>query len=83
MTIKISRGGSRSNKWSGEGSNATVTSVENGVLLRGTIVYGIGETEVEFRIEPDSFTDFCTAMIKANRNSAIRAFGRALGEVND
>ncbi len=83
MTITISRGSPNAKHWSGPGFNPETLILGDGIALRGTVNYGKGETEVEFKIDLDSFADLANAMMEANRDVAIRAFGKALSGASD
>ncbi len=78
MSITISRGSPNAKSWSGPGFNPEILILDDGVALRGTINYGKGESEIEFKIDLDSFVDLANVMMEANKNAAVKAFGTAL-----
>jgi hypothetical protein len=78
MAITISRGSPNAKSWSGPGFNPEILILNDGIALRGTINYGKGESEIEFKINLDSFADLANVMTEADKNAAIKAFGTAL-----
>jgi hypothetical protein len=80
MAITISRGSPNAKSWHGPGFNPEILVLVDGIALRGTINYGKGESEVEFKIDLASFLELAEAMMEANKDTAIKAFGKALSE---
>jgi hypothetical protein len=80
MAITILRGPPSSKRWSGLGFDAQLLILDDGVAVRGVVNYGPGESEIEFNIDRDSFADLATAMMKVDKNAAVKAFGQALSE---
>jgi len=78
MAITISRGSPNAKRWYGPGFNPEILILSDGIALRGTINYGKGESEVEFKIDLDSFSDLARVMMEADKNAAVKAFGTAL-----
>ncbi len=80
MTIEVRRDGRTARVWTGRGRDAKITTrpAAKAVDLSCYIPVTKGESEVSFRIKPDSFEELAMAMMKASRKEAIRAFGAAL-----
>lgn len=78
MAITVSRGSPKAKGWYGPGFNPKIMILDDAIGFRCTVNYGRGESEVEFKIDHDSFADLTTAMMEANKDAAIKAFGRAL-----
>jgi hypothetical protein len=55
MAITISRGSPNAKSWSGPGFNPEILILDDGVALRGAINHGNGGSEIEFKIDLDSF----------------------------
>ena len=51
----------------GPGSNPEILILSDGFALRGTINYGRGESEVEFKNDLDSFSDLARVMMEADK----------------
>jgi hypothetical protein len=79
MTITVKRGPEGSNYWSGDGTNGRIIHQDNYLEVRGSIAYGQGSSDVGFQIHTDSFDELAAAMMAADKVSAAKAFGWALG----
>jgi hypothetical protein len=80
MAIEVLRGGETARAWSGTGWDVSlVPSSPNAIRIKFKIASkGGGTTDVSVQVDSDSFKDFARAMMKANQNKAIKAFGAAL-----
>ena len=80
MSISIARGPKSAAYWSGIGFNGQIIELPDAIGFRGDINYGRGGSDVEFRIRPEDFANLAKAMMRVDRNEAIKAFGQALCE---
>ena len=80
MSIAISRGPATARYWSGPGFDGQIMVLAGGVAFRGNINYGKGASDIEFRVDPAAFAELARAMMAADRNEAVKAFGQALSD---
>ena len=80
MAITISRGSPNAKSWHGPGFNPEILVLVDGIALRGTINYGRASLRSNSKSIWLSFLELAEAMMEANKDTAIKAFGKALSE---
>jgi hypothetical protein len=79
MTIKAFRSGETSPKWSFDPYDEKLTHKDDQILFTFSMPSkGGGVTEVQLEVTSESFDAVAKAMIAADMDAAIRAFGAAL-----
>lgn len=82
MTIEVKRGARTATGYTGDGWGATISvGLTGNVNIKCFIPVSGGDSEVCVRVKPDSFEELVAAMMKANRNAAIKAFCAVLQSV--
>jgi len=79
MSIKAVRSGETSRTWSYDPYSEKIVTRHNRLDFEFSMPSkGGGVTEVSLQVSPDSFEDVAKAMLTADEDAAIRAFGTAL-----
>jgi hypothetical protein len=85
MGIKVFRGGRRAPQWSGTGANIWISTspAGSGELVCFSINFslpsrGAGTIDVRVQVQSDSFKEVAAAMMQADADAAVKAFGATL-----
>lgn len=85
MAIKVLRGGRTAREWSGYGKNVHVSHSKGDQWNESSADIGFfidskggGETQILVKIQTQSFEALAKAMLKADPEAAIKAFGATL-----